>query len=52
MIDEDATHRLRRRAVEMDPVVESSIGRAGEPQEGLVDERRRLQRVPDRSCRM
>ena len=44
VIDEDAPHRLGHGAEEMRAIAEWDVG-AGEPEKGLVDESRRLERV-------
>ena len=45
MIDEDAPHHLRGERVELLPVIEGRLILLHQPQPGLVDERRGLQRM-------
>ena len=47
VIDQDAAHHLRRHAEEVRAVLPDDALLADEPQVGLVNERRRLQRVLD-----
>ena len=45
VVDQDPPHRLRRRAVEVPAVLQPHLPDAFEPQVGLVDQGRRLERV-------